>query len=633
MCGIVGILAAGASADTVSKDVRRMADVLSHRGPDGSGVWADRGIGLGHRRLSIIDHAGGVQPFLSRDARYVLTFNGEIYNYRAIRTRLESLGHRFRTASDTEVLLQAWERWGSDAVASFEGMFAFAVWDNHSRTLHLVRDRMGIKPLYYARGTSACLLFASELKGLCVSRFFQQRTPRRDAIVDYFRLGYLPLDKCIYEEATKVLPGEIVSIDEATGRLRRTRYWQPSIVARTDGEASLRPEELWERLKDVVEKQSVADVPIATFLSGGIDSSSITAALASASEQAVTAYTMQIDAAGHDETSIARSLARHYDIDHRIEPVSIDNCSSPASLAGIYDEPFADSSSIPTVALCRYVAQGHKVALSGDGGDETFLGYPWYGSYARRRRVAGLLGDKAMRNLASAAFGVARLLANFRLKMPALGTLAALSRDAAGDYLTGQSLDPCVSAQSVLSDELRRGVQDYDTVELFQDTLENVAGDDPYAIGQYLDLHFYLPGDILTKVDRASMASSLEARVPFLDDEIVELALSLQVSNLRHLGKRKGLLVSALEPNAPDGLTRHPKRGFSVPLAAWFRSELGDLVRDRLDSGGFDDRGLLSSRSIRRMLADHTSGRADRSQMLWAVLMFDASAEYLDLSC
>ena len=631
MCGIAGILRSGGlEQGSAQVQVEAMAQALAHRGPDDRGSWLDAGAGiaLAHRRLSIIDlSAEGHQPMRSACGRYVVVLNGEIYNFRELRTELELRGHGFRGHSDTEVLLAAVVEWGlRSALERFNGMFAFALWDAQTRCLSLTRDRVGEKPLYYYR-SGGLLLFASELKALCTHPEFR-RTIDRAAVAQYFRFGYVSAPHTPLQGTCKVVPGTIVTIGAADGGaavpLVET-YWSAQSVfgdalRRRARELPATAAELEMLLRDSIRLRTIADVPIGAFLSGGIDSSLIVALMQAQSTQRVRSFTVRFEDAKYDESRYARAIAEHLGTDHTELCVTAqDALALVPRLPMLCDEPMADASQIPTSLIAALTRRHVTVSLSGDSGDELFGGYDRYAQVTRLlKRLSGW--PLALRLLASAAL---RTAAGFS-RIPWLQDLPLIRHAhkarrliAARDRLELYALYVSrwrdgAEALEALGSEPRPFGRDIGAVPgcTFQDEM------------MLLDFLAYLPDDILTKVDRASMAVGLETRIPFLDPRIIEAAWSLPLECKITPQGGKRILREILGKYVPQRLFERPKMGFGVPLAAWLRGPLRDWADDLLSEPEIRGAGLLDPRAVRATWASHLSGRADRSSHLWDVLVF-----------
>lgn len=639
MCGIAGFIddLAERPAREVEALLRRMTDTLVHRGPDGEGIWLDAqaGVGLGHRRLSIIDLSpAGAQPMLSSCGRYVLSYNGEVYNFQELRRELEDKGHRFRGHSDTEVIAEACSAWGVQATAvRLNGIYGFAVWDRHMRLLRLVRDRLGVKPLYWA-AVEGTFLFGSELKALRAHPGWSPEIDR-EALSAFFRHGYVPAPRSIYRGVRKLQPGSILTV--ASGRPPEIEaYWSARETA-VEGclrrSVDLAPEQavdwLEELLKDAVGHQMIADVPIGSFLSGGIDSSTVTALMQAQSARKVRTFSIGFHDPKYNEAEHAKAVARHLGTDHT------ELYAAPAHardlIPGIpdwFDEPFADSSQLPTYLVAQMTREHVTVALSGDGGDELFAGYNrYYWAEAIWRRIERL------------PLSIRRGAAAFISGIPTetWDRLAALTSSKCVPRLPGDKLHKIASVLPLQGeDDLYRRLVSYwdepDSVVLhgneFHGILwdETVRADLPHFLErmQFFDTVTYMPDDILTKVDRTSMAVSLEARVPLLDHRVVEFAWSLPRSLKIRDGKSKWLLRQVLYRHVPEDLVERPKMGFGVPIGTWLRGPLRAWAEALLEPARLRGQGLLNVDVIQRKWREHLSGRRNWEYQLWTALMFEA---------
>ncbi len=638
MCGIAGFVdnSHATAVETLRCIAGDMADTLYHRGPDDSGVWVDAeaGVALGHRRLSIIDlSAAGRQPMVSADGRLVITYNGEIYNFAELRLELEAAGVRFSGHSDTEVILEACAAWGvARAVERLIGMFAFALWNRETRSLTLVRDRMGIKPLYWGRFGNL-FLFGSELKAL---RAHPGWTPEidRDMVAGFLRHNYVSGPRAIYRGIRKLEPG-CTLVHGADGNTEIHRYWDLRKILRaaqadrleiTDDEAIVRLEEL---LRDAVRRRMVADVPIGAFLSGGIDSSTVVALMQSECGRPVRTFTIGFHESGYDEAKHAKAVAAHLGTEHIELYVEPDHALEIVPrLAERYDEPFSDVSQIPTCLISELTRRHVTVALSGDGGDELFAGYNRYfwadalwsriGWLPAPLRQAGAIGLKTLPPAVWDGLGAALPR---RLRPPQLGDKVhkladiltldgpdALYRRLVSHWQNPDDLVPGgAEPHGILWDEgLAREIPDF---------MERM---------RFLDAVTYLPDDILTKVDRASMAVSLEARVPILDHRVVEFVWRLPRRLMMRQGKRKWLLRQLLNRYVPAALVERPKMGFGVPIGVWLRGPLRDWAEDLLSEKCLREEGLLNPAPVRRSWAEHLSGQRNWQYPLWDVLMLQA---------
>jgi asparagine synthase (glutamine-hydrolysing) len=601
-----------------------MNDTLGHRGPDGDGFYFEPGVGFGHRRLSIIDLEGGKQPIFNEDETVVLTYNGEIYNFRGLAKELQALGHVFRTHCDSEVIVHAWEQWGTDCLSRFNGMFAFALWDRNQQVLFLARDRLGIKPLYYAHQPDGQLVFGSELKAVmhnpAVSRDLDPL-----AIEDYFTFGYVPEPRSIYRAVRKLEPGTYLCCERGQAVSHPVRYWDVPLDAapRAENDWDSTCVELREQLKAAVDRRLVADVPLGAFLSGGIDSSAVVAMMSELNTESILTCSIGFKEKRYDESKFASMVAEAKRTNHKAEKVDAGDYGLLEKLVGLYDEPYADSSAIPTYRVCELARKHVTVALSGDGGDENYIGYRRYNLFAMEERLRSIFPDKFRRSV----FG---FLGDHYPKLdwaPRIfrgkTTFQALARSAANAYLHGVSIFPEEGRSWLFSDSFTRELQGYSSRQVFATHLEDKEFSDPLRMVQYLDFKTYLPGDILTKVDRASMAHSLEVRVPFLDHEYVEWTAGLPTSNKLKGGVGKHVLKEALRPLLPDEVLFRKKMGFAVPLDMWFRGALQDRMMESLQGSTLLDCGIFDANSLRQIGNDHRSGRRNHSAVLWALLMFE----------
>jgi asparagine synthase (glutamine-hydrolysing) len=628
MCGIAGVLS---SAPIDPLVMRRMVATLRHRGPDDEGIWIDAGIGLGHRRLSVIDLSpNGHQPMVSQSGRYVLTFNGEIYNHASLRTALESDGIRsWRGHSDTETLLEAIAYWGLErALRESVGMFALGLWDRHARKLFLARDRFGEKPLYYGRAGKE-FLFASELKAIRTHPDFSG-TIDRDALKIFAARGYVPAPRSIFQEISKLEPATILTVNGGEEKEPTVeRYWSYRKVVES-GLANPLPNEdaarreLESALIAAIQGQSVADVPVGVFLSGGIDSSTIAALWRKHSARELRTYSMGFEESGFDEAPYARAVATHLGTVHTESYVTSAEARDVIPLLpAIYDEPFADPSQIPTYLMSKLARENVTVALSGDGGDELFGGYSRYRTAANLWRKMQRV-PASMRHVVGAALGKlpsglwdtlagnrapfpgARLQRTFH-RLEGVDSLAELYRSFRDEW-TGEP-SPVIGATS-----------DDPKCELDLD----VADGSDFVRMMYCDAVSYLPGDILCKVDRAAMAHSLEVRIPFLDHRVADVAARIPIGLKVRNGTDRYILKQLLFSHLPSHLFARPKAGFSVPIGAWLKGPLRPWVEDLLSRDRLNREGFFSGALIQKRWQDHLAGRRDAAHSLWPVLMFQS---------
>jgi asparagine synthase (glutamine-hydrolysing) len=655
MCGIAGILNSRATEPTHL--VSEMIGAMRYRGPDDSGAWCDAtvGLGLGHARLSILDLSPeGHQPMVSVSGRYVITFNGEVYNFAELRCELEAVGARFRGHSDTEVMLAAIERWGLiEAVSRFVGMFAFGLWDRETRQLSLVRDRLGIKPLYFG-WAGQTFVFASELKGIrCVKEFDPQRN--RGALALFLRLAYVPAPFSIFQHAYKLMPGCIFTVtpdlarsregfspspDDGQARWKPVRYWSARDVAEqgvgspfqgTEIEAE---EHLDSLLRQAIKLRMIADVPLGAFLSGGIDSSVVVALMQAQSLVPVKTFTIGFQEADYNEAGYARKVAEHLRTDHTELYVTPEEARAVIpKLPSMYDEPFGDSSQIPTYLVSALARKHVTVAISGDGGDELFAGY---NRYFWSRRLWGRLapipqfvragGSSMVQALSPDTWG--SLYRCFSFALPAVQHPGDRMHKLAGLLATK---DPDAMYQDMVSlwkQPMEAVIGTVEPQTILTDRSSWATLSDFTMRMMYLDLVTYLPDDILTKVDRASMAVSLEARVPLLDHRVVEFAWTVPLSmKIKTEGEGKWLLRRVLDRYVPRQLIERPKMGFGVPLDFWLRGPLREWAEGLLDEHRLRREGYFHPEPIRKKWAEHLSGKRNWQHLLWNVLMFQAWLE------
>ena len=639
MCGFVGFIGepGALDAETLERIAARMASRLESRGPDDAGTWVSpsAGIALGHRRLAVIDlSAAGRQPMVSASGRSVIAYNGEVYNFAEIRRALEAEKRRFRGGSDTEVVLEACEAWGVErAVSQFIGMFAFAFWDERARRLTLVRDRLGIKPLYWG-SCGGVLFFGSQPKAFGDHPAWRPAVDR-DALSAYLRHAYVPAPRSIFEGIEKLEPGSMVEI-EAVGRETRHRYWDLRGLARDaarvrtplDDETAV--EMLDGLLRDAVKRRMIADVPLGVFLSGGIDSATVLALMQAQSTRPVRSFTIGFGEEGYEEARYAKRVAAHLGADHTELRVTEDHALAVLPrLASWFDEPFADSSQVPTYLVSEMTRRHATVALSGDGGDELFAGYNrhvraaalWrrFGTWPRPTRAA------LLRAAPPSAWDRLSLAVPRSIRPPLAGDkahklasllLSMADQDALYRRLVSQWEDP---------DALVRGGQEPRGI-LWDPTLRSDVMNFTDRM-QFLDAVTYLPDDILTKVDRASMAVGLEARVPLLDHRVAEFAWRLPAAMKVRDGQGKWLLRQVLRTYVPERLTDRPKMGFGVPIDRWLRGALRDWAESLLAEDRLRESGYFEPAPIRRAWAEHLSGLRNHQHRIWTVLMFESWRE------
>ena len=628
MCGIAGYFDTRDHRSLSEGQLRAMTDALAHRGPDGSDIWRAPGVGLGHRRLAIIDLHTGAQPMSTPDGLITVVFNGEIYNFQEVRRLLEAMGYRFRTNSDTEVILYAWLEYGEACVHQFRGMFAFALHDARTRTLFLARDRLGVKPLFYAELADGSVVFGSELKALLAV----PKLPRDldlTAVEDFFAYGYIPDPKSLLSAVRKLPAAHTLTLQRGKPIPAPKRYWDVDFTARHSGKPDDLAHELVDRMREAVRLRLIADVPLGAFLSGGVDSSAVVALMAGLLDTPVNTCSIGFDVAGYDETDYAATVARRYATNHRSRIVSANDFGLVERLADAYDEPFADASALPTLRVCALARETVTVALSGDGADEAFAGYRRYRMHANEERIRSRLPLGMRRSLFGALGRVYPKLDWAPRVVRAKTTFEALGRSTEEAYFNSIAVQPDRVRDRLFSDGFRRQLQGYSAGSLYIETMRNAPADDALGQAQYADIQHWLPGDILTKMDRASMAVSLEAREPLLDHELVGWAAGLPSSVRIRGGEGKWLVKRAMEPYVPRDLLYRPKMGFVVPISDWFRGPLADRIEGIVGRSSAVETGWFDTAFLARAVEDHRAGRADHGRLLWQMLMFDLSMRRL----
>jgi asparagine synthase (glutamine-hydrolysing) len=622
MCGIAGLFHVETAKPVDPARIRAMTDAQAHRGPDGSGVWTGQGMGLGHRRLSIIDLGGGAQPMASADGQIVVTYNGEIYNFRDVRRELESKGAVFVTNSDTEVLIHGWRAWGPELLTRLNGMFAFALYDDVSKSLLLARDRLGVKPLHYTRLNDGSIAFASELKGLLANPVVR-RVVSPTAIEDYFAFGYVPDDSCMVAGVEKLPAGSYLLLKRGAAVPEPVIWWDVDFSGRASGSRMTLVSEMQERLRAAVTSRMVADVPLGAFLSGGVDSSAVVALMAEASAHPVQTCSIGFDRADHDETRYAAMIAEKFATDHRARTVVSGDFAAIDTLVTAFDEPFADASALPTWRVCQLARETVTVALSGDGADEVFAGYRRYKFQAAEERVRSMLPTNLRRSVFGAlARGYPK--ADWAPQMfRAKSTFVALARDGDEAYALSVGVTGPAMRTKLFSDALKTELQGHRAEDRYIAAMRNAPARDALDRAQYADLKIWLPGDILTKIDRTSMAVSLEAREPLLDHRLVEFGARLPVSMRLRGGTGKWLMKEALRGTLPDEILYRKKMGFVSPIGSWFRGPLlGEAQRvvARLNETGWFAPNVLDT-----IVSAHQAGKSDHGRLLWQLVMFEKS--------
>jgi len=632
MCGIAGVFRASSSEPIEGATIERMCDAMAHRGPDGAGVWTKAGemhsAALGHRRLSIIDLAGSPQPMHAANGRATIVFNGEIYNYRALRTELEAEGARFLTHGDTEVILAAWQRWGMDCLARLDGMFAFALYDHDRRALFLARDRFGVKPLFLAQLPDGSLAFASELKGLLAHGGLARKLSPV-ALDAFMTWGYVPDTHSILKGVTKLAAGHFLLLEAGKGMPAQRQWWDIDFSGRSEASEAELAEALRDHLARAVRSRMEADVPLGAFLSGGVDSSSVVALMSEANDHPITTCSIGFDEASLDETAYAQRIADQYRTDHHAHTVAADEFGAVDALAGMFDEPFADASALPTYRVCALARRHVTVALSGDGADEAFAGYRRQVFHAHEERVRAMI-PAAVRAAVLGPAGRIWPQADWAPRpLRARSTLLALAASGEEGYARALAITPADARAALYSPGFANALSGARA----EDELIALMRAAPARTGldraQYADLKFWLPGDILTKVDRASMAVSLEAREPLLDHRLVEFAARLPDRLRVRGGTGKALLKSAMEDHLPADILYRPKQGFVTPIAAWLRGPLAAEARAIAQHSALAQTGWFDTARLGALANEHIAGRRDHSRVLWQLIMLERSLAQL----
>ena len=616
MCGIAGIYNFDSFKSVHERLLKRMTDALVHRGPDDEGFYCSGPIGLGHRRLSIIDLAGGHQPLANEDETVWIVFNGEIYNFGELHDELVKKGHVFKTRSDTEVIVHLYEEEGENCFKRLRGMFAIAIWDARNRKLLLARDRVGKKPLFYFYDGRR-IAFASEMKAILeIPGVPREIDP--EAVSDYFSLLYIPAPKSIFKNIRKVLPGHYLVVSQ--NGIRETEYWDLSFNQSLQLTEQAWCERLLETYREAVRIRLMSEVPLGAFLSGGVDSSSVVAVMAGLLNTPVTTCSIGFAEEEFNETDYAREIASRFKTDHHEHVVRADAVGIVEKLAWHYDEPFADSSSVPTYYVSKAAREHVTVALSGDGGDENFAGYRRYYFDKRENSIRGLLPAairqpifRALASLYPKADWAPRI---FRGK----ATFQNLARSPIEAYFRSVSALKSELKEQILHGDLRRQLGDYDSLDVLRSYYDKADTMDPISRIQYVDVKTYLTDDILVKVDRASMAHSLEVRAPILDHKLMELAATIPSSMKLRGMNGKYIFKKTLNEVLPRSVLNRKKMGFGVPLAQWLRNDLREFAHAVI----FDQRqdSFLNDASVNAIWQEHQRGFRDRSTELWSILMF-----------
>jgi len=617
MCGIAGILYAELARPVERAAMKAMADSLAHRGPDAEGFWQESGVGLAHRRLAIIDIAGGSQPIGSEDDTVQVVFNGEIYNHRALRTTLEARGHRFRTQSDSEVLVHLYEERGEHMVGALRGMFAFAVWDSSRRRLLLARDRVGIKPLYVYRDAEK-LLFASEMKAILAFPGVG-RDVDLEALEDFLAFGVVPSPRSIFRKIEKLPPAHVLSVDCNTWDASPRRYWQLRFDPDEHTTLPQWVEQISAKLTESVQTHLMSDVPIGAFLSGGLDSSTVVARARDAGGGPLQTFSIGFSEDGFDELPHAREVARQFRTDHQEETITADAIDLLDDLTRAFDEPFGDPAALPTLLMSRIAAQHVKVVLSGDGGDEAFGGYARYAHDLReaavRRRLPAWVRRHALAPLAQAWPKADWLPRPVRLKT----AMTNVALDGPSAYANTLAICRPPLRRRLMNPDRAAQLNGHVPERILRDGYAAAPQDDALGAMIATDVSMLLPDDFLTKVDRAAMAYGLEVRPPLLDHELLELAARIPSRWKVHRGETKWILKQVMRDRLPDATLR-AKHGFDVPVDRWLRGPLRDVVESVLLAPRAPVAALLDQSAVRKLYRSHLAHTGRYGRLLWNLL-------------
>lgn len=616
MCGIAGRYNFRTGAPVDRDIVAGMCDLLAHRGPDGSGVCVDGAVGLGHRRLAVIDLSDAARQPMHR-GHLTISFNGEIYNFRELRSALESEGHRFVSRSDTEVVLAAWQQWGPQSLGRLHGMFAFAIWDRDARALFLARDRLGKKPLCYWPDRDG-LAFASEVKAFMADPAFEAR-PNPEALYHYLSLQYVPTPLSAFDGVSRVPPGHYLTV--SGGALSLQRYWQLRYEPKRQMPEREALEQLAAELRRAVSSRLVSDVPLGAFLSGGIDSGLVVAEMAASAGARLRTFSIAFEDEHYNEAPFARQVADRYGTEHHEFTIRPDAVALLPKLAWHYDEPFADSSAVPTFWLAELTRPFVTVALTGDGGDEGFAGYDRYRALRLASRLARL--PRPIRRLGAALGSRFEWKATDRHLTRARRFARTLALDPARQYAAWMDHCDAPLKADLCTADFRAAVGDGDTASIVSGRFDRSQASDVVDVALDVDVGSYLPDDLLVKVDIATMAHGLEARSPLLDHALLEWAAVLPTDLKLHGSVQKYLLRRLAEERLPADLVRRPKRGFAVPIDAWLRDDISPFARDILLGRQARERGYFRMSAVEQLIAEHAGGRRLWHSQLWTLLMFE----------
>jgi asparagine synthase (glutamine-hydrolysing) len=628
MCGIAGLFHLETPKPVDPARVTMMTDAIAHRGPDGADVWTAPGVGLGHRRLSIIDLEGSPQPMSTVDGALTIIYNGEVYNFAEVKAELQALGVQFRTAGDTEVILLGYRQWGAGVLPRLNGMFAFAIYDARHQSVFMARDRMGVKPLHYVALADGSIAFSSELKGLLANPAVR-REPDVTAIEDYLTFGYVPDDACIVAGVKKLPAGTYLTLERGKTIPKPTLWWDLDFTERTTASVGALEEEMRDLLRQAVTSRMVSDVPLGAFLSGGVDSSAVVAFMAEASKAPVQTCSIGFDVGALDETRYADQIAQRFATDHRKRMVAVDDFAAMDALSAAFDEPFADASALPTWRVCQLARETVTVALSGDGADEAFAGYRRYKFQHAEEQTRGLL-PAGLRQPVFGALGKYYPKADWAPQwMRAKSTFQNLARDGNSAYARSVAVTMPEMRDALYTKSFQAGLQGHRAEHRYIAAMDQAPARDALDRAQYADFKIWLPGDILTKVDRTSMNVSLEAREPLLDYRLVEFGARLPVKYRIQGGEGKWLMKKAMEGHLPRDILYRKKMGFVTPISAWFKGPLAHDAEDVATKSMLAQSGWFNTGVMAKAARDHKAGLADHGRLLWQLVMLDKSLSRL----
>lgn len=625
MCGISALFSVSKLSTESEALLKKMNRAQAHRGPDDEGYFADENVVLGHRRLSIIDLSGGHQPIFNEDATVAVVFNGEIFNHRDIANQLKALGHTFSTHSDTETIVHAWEEWGVDSLQRFRGMFAFILWDSNSKQLFIARDRLGVKPLFYTRFKDGTVGFGSELKVLTEHPKFK-REVSAEAVEDYLAFGYVPDPKSIYASTYKLEAGHylLLHTESQNQDLVPVQYWDlpwQELECPRDFEEESAKDKLIEELQEAVNVRLEAEVPLGAFLSGGVDSSAIVALMARSRREPVNTCSVGFDVKDFDETEFAKLVADRYETNHFVDTVNHEDFSLIERLIDIYDEPYADSSALPTYKVCELARKQVTVSLSGDGGDELFAGYRRYKLHMAEESIRQKVPLWLRRIFFKPLGKIYPKLDWAPQFLRAKTTFQSLGMTTSQAFLNSMSKLRKDERDLLYSQSFKARLASYSAEQVYEGYLANKEINDPLKVIQYLDYKTWLTGDANTKVDRASMANGLEVRSPFMDHKLVEWAFLLPSGENLKGGETKSLLKRALEPFIPFENIYRKKMGFSVPMSDWLRGPLKEKMYDVLNSKAVAESNIFNMVTLNKKMEQHVCGKYDHGAALWTIFM------------